>query len=278
VLRLGTVGFALLVAAGTAIWKRNLLRALAAADGATVQQHFDDLAPAYADEIPSHVREVLLKRKVDLICRTLERKKIALGAAGLDLGCGQGSYAIEMTKRGFRICGVDSSVGQVRMARDNVGQVGLSMELRVGTLVAQQFPEATFDFIYSINVLHHITSHADRAATLEEVARILRPGGVFILQEINVSNPLNRLYMSYIFPLINQIDDGSELWVLPTRLPGVTAGSWGKELEYFTFIPNFLPKSLLSTGERIERWLGKTFLRSLSAHYMAVFEKRQASA
>jgi 2-polyprenyl-3-methyl-5-hydroxy-6-metoxy-1,4-benzoquinol methylase len=278
VLRLGTVGFALLLATCSAIWKRALLRMLLFRDGAKTQQHFDDLARDYANEIPSHVRDLLLDRKVNLICRALERQRVGTGAVGLDLGCGQGSYAIELARRGFRVSGVDPSVAQIQTARENVRKAGLQLDLRTGTLIEQRFPDATFDFIYSINVLHHITSKEDREATLDEVARILRPGGVFILQEINVSNPLNRLYMSYIFPLINRIDDGSELWLLPTRLPEVTAGSWAEELEYFTFIPDFLPKRLLGLAERIEPLLSKTFLRSWSAHYMAVFEKNRLGA
>jgi 2-polyprenyl-3-methyl-5-hydroxy-6-metoxy-1,4-benzoquinol methylase len=276
VLRWGTVGFALLVAAGTAIWRRGQLKSFLSGDGSTLQSHFDDLAPDYANEIPEHVRELLLKRKVELICRTLERQGVGKGSIGLDLGCGQGSYAIELVKRGYQVWGIDTSAAQIETARQNADRSGLVMELRAGQLTEQEFADASFDFVYSINVFHHITSQEDRAATLNEVARILRPGGLFILQEINVSNPLNRLYMSYIFPLINRIDDGSEVWLLPSRLPGLTAGAWEKELQYFTFIPNFLPKGLLSWSERIEPVLGRTMLRSLSAHYMAVFEKNRA--
>jgi len=102
--------------------------------------------------------------------------------------------------------------------------------------------------------------------------RILRPGGRFIVQETNPRNPLFRLYMGYIFPLLKSIDQGTESWIEPEQWNGME-GLTILKLEYFTFLPDFLPDFLMKPLLPVQRLLEKSRFRSYSAHYMIVLEK-----
>jgi hypothetical protein len=105
--------------------------------------------------------------------------------------------------------------------------------------------------------------------------RVLRPGGVFILHEINTQNPVFRLYVGYLFPLIKQIDEGTERWILPSALPSAPGAAWAAEAQYFTFTPDFVPNALQRLLGGIERALERSALRGYSAHYQACLVKNR---
>jgi hypothetical protein len=90
---------------------------------------------------------------------------------------------------------------------------------------------------------------------------------------MNVENPIFRVYMSYIFPLLKSIDEGTELWLLPSRLPEIDGGAWQPERVYFTFLPEFLPSLGHRMFEPLERWMERSGLRRYAAHYMAALRR-----
>ncbi len=132
--------------------------------------------------------------------------------------------------------------------------------------------EASLDFVYTINVLHHLPSVADQRRAFAEMLRVLRPGGAIVLHEINTTNVLFRFYMGYVFPSLNCIDEGVERWLLPRELAALTDASI-VDIHYFTFLPDFMPEGLVRLFSPVERRLERSFLRSYSAHYMAVLRK-----
>ena len=164
---------------------------------------------------------------------------------------------------------VDASEEQIRAAERHCRSRGASVDLVVSEGQRLPFESARFDFAYSINVLHHMRSPDVQQATLLEIRRVLKPGGVFFLHEMNVENPLFRLYMSYLFPLLRNIDEGTELWLRPSRLPKVPGAVWLDTKLYLTFLPDFLPTALCRALAPLERALERSSLRRYSAHYMA---------
>ncbi|HXH05971.1 MAG TPA: methyltransferase domain-containing protein [Vicinamibacterales bacterium] len=235
--------------------------------------HFDEIAAAYRDQIPPHVRARLLERKIDLVARRLAASGIGPGARGLDVGCGHGWYACELARRGFRMEALDRAIDQLAQARAYAGARACGARFLAADARRLPFPDDSFDFVYSINVLHHITDPAARADALEEIARVLRPGGVFCLHEINTENPLFRFYMGYFFPLLCEIDEGTERWIRPTELPAVAGARWAPEIDYFTFLPDFTPRPILERLAPLESALERSALRRWSAHYMACLVK-----
>lgn len=264
--RLGTAWFAVGLGVGSfLLWRRRLGAMLRGSSAG----HFDEIAHAYEDEIPKHVRDRLLAKKTGFIREHLDAHGIRPGARGLDLGCGQGWYLAEMARAGYDMRGVDYSGGQLRQARSG-GAPGVLVQADGRRL---PFADASFDFVYSVNALHHVGSPAEQALAFDEVARVLRPGGSFILHEINTRNPVFRIYVGYLFPLIKQIDEGTEHWILPSSLPAVNRGAWQPDVEYFTFTPDFVPRILQGPLDRLERALERSPLRCWSAHYQACLLK-----
>lgn len=272
VFRLGTVWLA--VGGGALLflcWRRSLAEIYR---GRLADDHFDEIASFYGDEIPDHVKDRLLSRKIGLMRAALPANR-SEPLKGLDLGCGQGWYVTQMAQEGFEMAGVDVSSGQIENARRHSSSQGQELDLKVATAAQIPFPDASFDFVYSINVVHHILDDEARKNTFKEISRVLKPGGVFFLHEMNTVNPVFRLYMSYVFPLLNQIDEGNERWIMPDHLPAVEGASWEPKVEYFTFVPDFAPKFLLGLLLPIEQMLESGSLtRRMSAHFMASLRRQ----
>lgn len=265
--RVGTVWFVVALGAAVALAYRR--RLVAFYRGEATADHFDAIAAGYEAEIPEHVREPLVRRKTRVMRRHLEAVGPPSGRRGLDLGCGPGWYAGEMARAGYAMSAVEASAGQLSSARRNAAAAGVDVRLEQASVDALPFPDASFDFVYAINVMHHVTAPGVRERALAEVLRVLVPGGVFFLQEINTENPLFRFYMGYVFPLIRAIDEGTERWIPPSNLPPVPGGRWLEPVDYFTFLPDFLPRALQAPLAPLERALESSPLRQLSAHYVA---------
>jgi SAM-dependent methyltransferase len=229
--------------------------------------HFDEIADAYDVQIPEARRTALLTRKTTLMREALERT--APKGRGLDAGCGQGTYVARMRELGFDVYGIDMSAGQVQIAERNVGGQGL---VTTGSLLQIPARDGEYDFAYAINVLHHLSSIDEQRRAFAELLRVLKPGGLLFVHEINTRNLLFRFYMGYVFPSLNCIDEGVERWLLPHELRVYTDVPV-IDIRYFTFLPEFLPEPLVQILAPVERLLEVSPLRIYSAHYMAVLQK-----
>jgi SAM-dependent methyltransferase len=110
------------------------------------------------------------------------RLRVVPGDQVLDLGCGAGRHAFEALRRGARVLAADTDLGELRQvagmfaAMSEAGEVpaGAGAGVAAGDATALPFPDDTFDMVIAAEVLEHI--RADQAA-INEVARVLRPGG-----------------------------------------------------------------------------------------------------
>ena len=269
--RLSTVWFAFILGVASFLFWRSRLGILLKNN--VTSEHFDEIAVHYESQIPDHVRDRLLGKKIKIIDSTLEKQGISVGAKGLDLGCGQGWYLSELLEKGYMMHGLDYSRGQLNGSAHYLREKGLGSPLVHADGKHLPFGKNTFDFVYSINALHHIVDPKSQRSILDEIIRVLKPGGVFLLHEINTINPLFRFYMGYIFPLIRKIDEGNEEWILPSALPEVRNGRWLSEVIYFTFLPDFVPEFIQNWFIKIEQRLEKSRFRRFSAHYQACLVK-----
>jgi SAM-dependent methyltransferase len=92
-------------------------------------------------------------------------------SAILDLGCGAGMLAL-LKRKGVTLTGVDLSDECVAAARRNGYDETVRSELH-----ALPFPEASFDYVVSLDVIGHIAAE-QKDAVLTEIRRVLRPDGV----------------------------------------------------------------------------------------------------
>ncbi len=232
------------------------------------REHFDAVSPVYDAQIPVHIRERLVGRKVRFMLAALPPVR---GLRGLDIGCGLGWYASALRVEGATVRGIDLSLAQARAARQTGTEVVLA------TAPVLPFQCETFDFAYAVNVVHHLGDREQQGRVLAEVARVLKPGGQFFLHEINTTNPVFRFYMGYIFPLVRRIDEGTELWLNPDALP-VADGLAVNGVKFFTFLPDFLPRVLLRWMVPMEARLEASRWSRYSAHFMATYQKRHPSS
>jgi ubiquinone/menaquinone biosynthesis C-methylase UbiE len=91
----------------------------------------------------------------------------------LEVGIGTGLIALGLTELGHRILGVDISEPMARRAVDRIGPRVVIGDARRLPVAARSFEQA-----YSVWVLHVV---GDPGAVLKEVARVLRPGGRYLV-------------------------------------------------------------------------------------------------
>lgn len=99
----------------------------------------------------------------------------------LDVGCGDGMYALAAARAGARVTAVDRSAAAVEAARRNAKGANVPLALYVADAIALPFPAERFDVILAVTVLCFIPA-PQRA--VDEMARVLRPGGVLVLGEL----------------------------------------------------------------------------------------------
>jgi SAM-dependent methyltransferase len=144
-----------------------------------------------------------------------------------------------------------------------------------GSALAIPFRSQSLDFVYTVGVLHHLPNRQAQREAYQEIARVLKPGGVFVVHETNTRNPLFRFYMGYVFPLLKKIDEGTEWWIEPSRwetVPGLRL----VKIDHFTFMPDFIPSWMMKPVLTVDRWLEASLLRPYSVHYMAILERDES--
>jgi SAM-dependent methyltransferase len=112
----------------------------------------------------------------------LQRGRIRPGMRVLDAGCGSGRNLVYLLRAGTEVFGVDGDAHAVEAVHRLAAQLAprLPMEnFRVEPVDAMTFPDAFADVVVSSAVLHFARDDAQFAAMLQDMWRVLRPGGLF---------------------------------------------------------------------------------------------------
>lgn len=114
----------------------------------------------------------------------------------LEVGCGGGLICEQLARRGASCIGLDPSAGALEVARAHVRQSGLAGRVFFQQGVAESLPYAagSFSVVVCLDVLEHVS---DLERTINEIARVLAPGGVFVFDTIN-RTWLSRLVLIWI--------------------------------------------------------------------------------
>ncbi len=100
----------------------------------------------------------------------------------LEMGCGAGPTLVWLAQKGNKVSGIDIATNALELARQNLTRNGYADrigQLVEGSVVKTPFPDASFDGIVESCVFQHIPK-AERIQSFREVARLLRPGGIFV--------------------------------------------------------------------------------------------------
>ena len=119
--------------------------------------------------------------------RVLVAKVPRSGGSVLDVATGTGLVAEGLLERGLRVTGVDQSPEMLERARARFGD---RVELVEASAERLPFADASFDHLTFTYLLRYVD---DPAATLVELARVVRPGGVVAMLEFGLPRGVWRL-------------------------------------------------------------------------------------
>jgi SAM-dependent methyltransferase len=102
----------------------------------------------------------------------------------LDIGCNWGRWSIAAVRDGYRAVGIDPSFEAIVAAGRIARQLDVDPKYVVADARRLPFPDESFDVVFSYGVLQHF-SKADVAVGVDEIARVLKPGGTSWVQMPN---------------------------------------------------------------------------------------------
>jgi ubiquinone/menaquinone biosynthesis C-methylase UbiE len=119
---------------------------------------------------------------------SLVERRCAADAVVLDLGCGAGAATAELVARGRRAVGLDYSADMLQFARERLRERSLQeYALLRGEAGRLPFANGTFACVICLGVISY---QDDYSHMLQEIRRVLTPGGTALITFRNVYNPL----------------------------------------------------------------------------------------
>jgi len=199
-----------------------------------MEPRFDQLASSYdqllrdpiRDRFSGHESLFFHIRKRDLIRAFFQRRRTATaGLRYLDVGCGRGEL-LDLLRLDFgQVAGCDVSADMMR----NISGIETRVQIDPAMI---PYSDAQFDFVTAVCVYHHVPPDA-RAGLTAEIARVLRPGGIFCMIEHNPRNPITRV-------IVSRTPIDADAILLPAKEAEfriTEAGLRRVELKYFLYFP-----------------------------------------
>jgi len=113
-----------------------------------------------------------------------ERTGIKRGLKVLEIGCGTGELTKMLAASGADITATDLDDNFLRLARERVGSSNVRFEAAAGETL-ENFSAEVFDVVCGLSILHHL----DINLALQNIYRVLIPGGWAVFSEPNMANP-----------------------------------------------------------------------------------------
>jgi len=117
--------------------------------------------------------------------RLPERAKV------LDVGCGFGNNLLPFLDRGHECSGVEITAAIAELSQQLLADRGYTARILEGGNRRLPFPDAEFDLLLSLNVLHYESTEPAIEAALREYARVLKPGATLLLMTVG---PRHEIY------------------------------------------------------------------------------------
>ena len=175
-----------------------------------IRKLFDNIAPDY-DKL-NHI----LSLNIDKGWRKKAVREIVdvqSPIAVLDVACGTGDFTIEIAQKaakGSRVTGIDLSEGMMKIGREKIKAAGVSADMVQGDCEALPYADGTFD---RISVGFGVRNFEHLEIGLQEMLRVLKPGGKLVILELSVPSKslvrwFYKLYFLKILPAIGGMVSG----------------------------------------------------------------------
>lgn len=166
----------------------------------------------------------------------LLKGRLAPGTKVLDAGCGGGRNLVYFLRNGYPVCGVDEDPRAVSQVRGLAAQLAPDLpaeSFQTASLSEIPFPDGRFDAVICSAVLHFARDEAQFDRMLDEMWRVLKPGGLFfarLASTIGIEGLIRNLQgRRYLLP------DGSERFLVDEAMLIRTAerlgGTWIEPLK-----------------------------------------------
>lgn len=130
-----------------------------------------------------------LKSEIDFEVMYLKAQP---GSRLLDVGCGDGRFLLLMQNLGWQVEGTEVDPEAVKTARNN------KLEVKLGELSEQKYPDNSFDVITLKSVMEHLPDPLD---VLIECQRILKDEGILMIITPNTKSRIHNIYKNNWFDL-----------------------------------------------------------------------------
>lgn len=146
----------------------------------------------------------------------------------LDVGCGRGLFLVGAARRlvGGRATGIDiwraedlsNNSAEATLANARLEGVAERVEVRTADMRELPFPDATFDVVLSCAAIHNLDAEQDRAAAIRQVARVLKPGGHALIDDVRHVEAYAATFAAAGCPTVRRLDNRLEglFWTLVT--------------------------------------------------------------
>ena len=112
----------------------------------------------------------IFRQELESLAQRWQRGKL------LNIGCAHGADFLPF-KLNFELYGVDYSAEMLKFARKYARKFNLSVNLSLADVSRLPYPDETFDWAISVATYHHLNTKESRLTGLEELRRVLKPGG-----------------------------------------------------------------------------------------------------
>jgi ubiquinone biosynthesis O-methyltransferase len=103
------------------------------------------------------------------------------GRKVLDVGCGDGAFALDLARRGAIVTAIDASAAMIDAAKKRAAQQSANVAFQVATAEQMPFAADDFDVVTAITILCFVEN---ASPVFREMARVLRPGGRLVIGEL----------------------------------------------------------------------------------------------
>lgn len=148
--------------------------------------------------------------------RTLiDQAGLSSGARILDVGCGTGTMVVWIKRLhpDVSVVGLDPDPDALARAEHKAHREKLSIQFDRGFSDHLPYADQSFDRVFSSFMYHHLPSD-EKPRTLEEVRRVLRPGGSFHLLDFEGRDEHQRGILAHLFHTSERLQENSQAHVL----------------------------------------------------------------
>ncbi|WP_162604977.1 class I SAM-dependent methyltransferase [Geomonas terrae] len=266
-----------------------------------VTEFFDQNVGDYQSKHYGGSVRTFMTVRLEAVLRNVDRLSLSRGAKVLDAGCGPGALVEALARRELWVSGLDVSENMLARTAERMESLGEAypVSLKQGSIDSLPYSDDSFDLVCSTGVIEYLDTDQ---LVLQEMYRVLRPGGFLLISVTNAWSPVNSL--DFIVEFLKRrhmfLRCFNRIWtrlgkepVLPRsfRVRRHRPSRFRKSLrqagfevlaaEFFHFMPwprpldKFFPKATTRLGDKLEQ-LCKTNLAFLGEGYLVVCTKQKS--